>query len=108
MFLLGIYIGIKILQHGKHILRKTASGIPDTDMKAGALIFFSGGDVDMYVQNFPHNDLIFDRVFHKVQKHQRHNRCIVQRFLAGREQAQRAGIADGGKLHVVFYKLQLF
>ena len=105
MFLLGVYIGIKLLHHGKYILGKTASGIPDTDMKTGALIFFLRGDIDMHVQHFPHNDLIFDRVFHKVQEHKRHNRCIVQRFFAGSEQAQRAGIADGGKLHIVFYKI---
>ena len=105
MFLLGVYIGIKLLHHGKYILGKTASGIPDTDMKTGTLIFFLRGDIDMHVQHFPYNDLIFDRVFHKVQEYKRHNRCIVQRFFAGREQAQRAGIADGGKLHVVFYKV---
>ena len=34
MFLLGVYIGIKLLQHGKYILGKTASGIPDTDMNS--------------------------------------------------------------------------
>lgn len=55
VFLLGVYIGIKLLQHGKYILGKTASGIPDTDMKTGTLIFFLRGDIDMHVQHFPHN-----------------------------------------------------